>query len=197
MSQRSVVAWGVSLTAHLVLLLAFAWWRVGLPEPPETWISLTFSPAPAVRAGPVARPRPRMEQPPPARIQGTEPLPEELALKRRLQELHQQEEHVEKQIFGGRAIGVKIQGKIATRQLIRYQLPPPVPLLREAEIQVHIEVLPDGTVGAVELVRRGPPELERLVLESLRTWRFSPLPPGLEGLQDGLVTFTFRLPPSS
>ncbi len=196
MSDRGI-AWAVSLGLHLLLLLAFAVWQVRVPQGPEPWIAVTFAPAPAVRAGPVARPRPQTEQPPAPRIQGTEPLPEELALKRRLQHLQQEERTLEKQLFGGKALGVRIQGKIATRQLVRYQLPPPVPLLREAEIQVRIEVLPDGTVGSVHLIRRGPPELERLVLETLRTWRFNPLPPGLEGVQDGIVTFTFRLPPAS
>ncbi len=194
MNERAA-AWGLSTALHLLLLGAFALWHVRVPRAPETWLAVTFAPAPAVEAGPVTPSRVRRPAPP--RIQGTEPLPEELALRKRMQRLQQEEQTQEKQLFGGKAMGVKIQGRIAHRQLVRYRLPPPVPLLREAEIQVRIEVLPDGTVGSVRLIRRGPPELERLVLESLRTWRFSPLPPGLEGVQDGIVTFTFRLPPGA
>ncbi len=193
MTERAV-AWVLSLALHLVLLVAFALWHVQVPEAPETWLAITFAPAPAVYASPqVPRPTPK-PQPAPPRLEGTEPLPEELALKRRLAQQQPNTQQPEKQLLGGKALGVKIQGRIADRQLVRYQLPPPVPLLREAEIQVRITVLPDGTIGSVDLLRRGPPELERLVLESLRTWRFSPLPPGLSGLQDGIVTFTFQLP---
>jgi len=64
----------------------------------------------------------------------------------------------------------------------------------EAVISVRFEVRPDGTVGRLQPLIKGDPELEREVLRTLRTWRFSRLPANMpQESQYGTVTFRFVL----
>ena len=52
---------------------------------------------------------------------------------------------------------------------------------------------PQGDIVGIEILKKGPPEIERAALEALRGWKFSPLPKGVEGIQDGVITFLFRV----
>lgn len=62
----------------------------------------------------------------------------------------------------------------------------------EAVITVRFEVRPDGTVGRVIPLKKMNPELEREVMSTLRTWRFSRLPGGVpQETQWGTITFRF------
>lgn len=64
----------------------------------------------------------------------------------------------------------------------------------EAVITVRFEVRPNGTVGQVQPMQRMNPELEREVLNTLRSWRFSPLPASVpQESQYGRITFRFVL----
>ena len=62
----------------------------------------------------------------------------------------------------------------------------------EATITVRFEVNPDGSLGRVFPLRKMNPELEREVMRTLRSWRFSRLPSGVpEEPQWGTITFRF------
>lgn len=62
----------------------------------------------------------------------------------------------------------------------------------EAVITVKFEVRPDGTVGRIIPLKKMNPELEREVMSTLRTWRFSRLPGGVpQQAQWGTITFRF------
>ncbi|MDR9417674.1 energy transducer TonB [Gracilimonas sp.] len=62
----------------------------------------------------------------------------------------------------------------------------------EAVITVRFEVRPDGTVGRIIPLKKMNPELEREVMSTLRTWRFSRLPSGVpQQAQWGTITFRF------
>ena len=64
----------------------------------------------------------------------------------------------------------------------------------EAVITVRFEVRPDGTVGRLQPIIKADPELEREVLRTLRTWRFSRLPSNVpQEPQYGTITFRFIL----
>lgn len=64
----------------------------------------------------------------------------------------------------------------------------------EAVISVRFEVRPDGTVGRLQPIIKANPELEREVLRTLRTWRFSRLPSNVpQESQFGTITFRFIL----
>lgn len=64
----------------------------------------------------------------------------------------------------------------------------------EATITVRFEVHPDGSLGRVIPLRKMNPELEREVMRTLRSWRFSRLPSGVpQESQWGRITFRFVL----
>lgn len=64
----------------------------------------------------------------------------------------------------------------------------------EATITVRFEVKPDGTIGRMVPIKKMNPELEREVLSTLRSWRFSRLPSGVpQQSQWGTITFRFVL----
>lgn len=64
----------------------------------------------------------------------------------------------------------------------------------EAVISFRFEVRPDGTVGRLQPIIKANPELEREVMRTLRTWRFSRLPSHLpQESQFGTITFRFVL----
>lgn len=64
----------------------------------------------------------------------------------------------------------------------------------EAVITIRFEVQPDGSLGRVIPLRKMNPELEREVMRTLRSWRFSRLPSGVpQETQWGSITFRFVL----
>lgn len=64
----------------------------------------------------------------------------------------------------------------------------------EATITIQFEVKPDGTVGEIVPLKKMNRELEREVIQTLRSWRFSRLPSGVpQESQTGTITFRFVL----
>lgn len=64
----------------------------------------------------------------------------------------------------------------------------------EAVITIRFEVHPDGSLGRVIPLKKMNPELEREVMRTLRSWRFSRLPSGVpQEPQWGTITFRFVL----
>lgn len=64
----------------------------------------------------------------------------------------------------------------------------------EAVITIRFEVHPDGSLGRVIPLKKMNPELEREVMRTLRSWRFSRLPSGApQEPQWGTITFRFVL----
>jgi TonB family protein len=64
----------------------------------------------------------------------------------------------------------------------------------EATITIRFEVKTDGTVGRIIPLKKMNLELEREVMRTLRSWRFSRLPSGApEQSQWGTITFRFVL----
>jgi TonB family protein len=64
----------------------------------------------------------------------------------------------------------------------------------EGEIELRFWILPNGAVGRVVPVKKSDPRLEALVINYLRHWRFTPLPPdALQDEQWGIIPFKFRI----
>ena len=63
----------------------------------------------------------------------------------------------------------------------------------EGTVRIRFEVKPDGSIGRIiPLIKSGNPELEREVMSTLRSWRFSRLPSGVpQQSQWGVITFRF------
>lgn len=70
----------------------------------------------------------------------------------------------------------------------------PEGLNRAATVQLAVIVAPDGTVISVTIQTKGIPELDRISVDAVRTWRFSPLDVAItQQNQKGIVTFKYRL----
>ncbi|MFQ5691994.1 MAG: TonB family protein [Nitrospinota bacterium] len=86
----------------------------------------------------------------------------------------------------------EIRGPAASRDLVFRPPQPTVPPEVEGEVELKFWVLPDGTVGRILLLRRGPLALEKAAVRNLKQWKFNSLPLGSgEPEQWGTVRFRF------
>lgn len=87
---------------------------------------------------------------------------------------------------------LKWEGDIERTPMVRPL--PENPSNREGVITVRFEVKPNGRVGRIQPLRKMNPDLEREVMSTLRSWRFSDLPSGVpQESQWGVITFRFVL----
>jgi TonB family protein len=87
-----------------------------------------------------------------------------------------------------------IKGPLVSRKILERPNPPQVRVKVEAEIELTLWVLPNGTVDRVVPSVKGDTELERIAIQYLKQWRFAPLPkdrPQVE--QGGTIPIKFRL----
>ncbi len=90
----------------------------------------------------------------------------------------------------------EIEGEVKGREILSSPLPEyPEGLNKNATIRIRFEVLRDGTVASSGMlpVRKENAVLEDLTMKTLKLWRFSPLPPGDNSRQSGIVTFHYRV----
>ncbi len=94
------------------------------------------------------------------------------------------------------AINFTIEGEIEGRKLLFNPLPEyPEGLNQNATIRISCQVLSDGSVSSSGMVpiRKENATLEELAMNSLKTWRFEPLPQQNTNVQRGIVTFVFKV----
>ncbi len=87
-----------------------------------------------------------------------------------------------------------IRGPLATRKIVEKPHIPQVMVRVEGEIELTFWVLPDGAVDRVVPTIKGDTELERIAIQYLKQWRFTPLPkdqPQVE--QWGVIPLKFKL----
>ncbi len=87
-----------------------------------------------------------------------------------------------------------IKGGLVSRKILERSNLPQVKLKAEAEIELTLWVLPNGTVDRVIPSVKGDPDLERIAIQYLKQWRFASLPkdqPQVE--QSGTIPIKFRL----
>jgi len=90
----------------------------------------------------------------------------------------------------------EIEGEISGRQLTFNPLPSyPEGLNQNATIRISFFVQPDGGVSAVGMapVRKENAILEDLTMNTLKRWRFTPLPAGDTRIQKGMITFYYKV----
>jgi TonB family protein len=89
---------------------------------------------------------------------------------------------------------LRIRGPLATRKIVEKPHPPQVNVKTEAEIELTLWVLPDGTVDRVVPSIKGDTELERIAVRYIKQWRFVPLPKDQPQVEEwGTVPMRFKL----
>jgi TonB family protein len=87
-----------------------------------------------------------------------------------------------------------IKGSLVSRKIVERPNLPQVKVKVEAEIELTLWVLPNGTVDRAVPSLKGDTELERIAIQYLKQWRFAPLPkdqPQVE--QWGNIPIKFKL----
>lgn len=81
------------------------------------------------------------------------------------------------------------------RKIYSYSLPPyPKGVSKEIDVKLKFSILPDGTVGKILPLIKADARLELVAINSLRQWRFEPLPESKKGIQQfAVIIFPFRL----
>jgi TonB family protein len=87
--------------------------------------------------------------------------------------------------FGGKGI----------RKIYSYIIPQyPDGVAKEIDVKLKFTILPDGTVGSIVPIIKADSRLENAAINSLRQWRFEPLPAGKKQFdQTAVIVFPFRL----
>jgi len=81
------------------------------------------------------------------------------------------------------------------RKIYSYSLPAyPEGVLKEIDVKLKFSILPDGTVGRILPLIKADTRLELAAINSLRQWRFEPIPENQNVKeQNAVIIFPFRL----
>lgn len=81
------------------------------------------------------------------------------------------------------------------RKIYSYSIPPyPSGVSKEIDVKLRFTIMPDGSVGRIIPLQKADTRLEAVAMNSLRQWRFEPLPEGQDPKpQSAAITFPFRL----
>lgn len=81
------------------------------------------------------------------------------------------------------------------RKIYSYSLPTyPEGVSKEIDVKLKFTILSDGTVGQILPLIKADTKLELAAINSLRQWRFEPLPENSKGTQQyAVIIFPFRL----
>jgi protein TonB len=81
------------------------------------------------------------------------------------------------------------------RKIYSYSLPDyPEGVSKEIDVKLKFSILPDGTVGKILPLIKADTKLELAAINSLRQWRFEPLPESQNVTEQfAVIIFPFRL----
>jgi len=81
------------------------------------------------------------------------------------------------------------------RKIYSYNIPPyPEGVSKEIDVKLRFTILADGTVGRIFPLIKADTRLETAAINSLRQWRFEPIPTEqAQGQQTAVIIFPFRL----
>lgn len=86
---------------------------------------------------------------------------------------------------------LEMEGEAARRKVIYKPRIPSLNIDRIVKVSFRFSVLPNGEVDQVIPLLKGEPELEKVAMQTLRKYRFSPLPTGGK-IQTGIIRFTLK-----
>ncbi|MFC2083988.1 energy transducer TonB [Bacteroidota bacterium] len=86
-------------------------------------------------------------------------------------------------------------GGTGIRKIYSYSIPDyPKGVSKEIDVKLKFTILTDGTVGNIIPLIKADTKLEAAAINSLRQWRFEPIPANQKGIvQTAIIIFPFRL----
>lgn len=95
---------------------------------------------------------------------------------------------------GGFGFELDFGGK-GMRRIYSYNLPEyPEGVAKEIDVKLRFTILPDGTVSKIFPLIKADARLEFAAINSLKNWRFEPLPKNVKQIdQTVVITFPYRL----
>ena len=97
---------------------------------------------------------------------------------------------------GAGSLGFEIDfGGKGIRRIYSYTLPAyPEGVAKEIDVRIKFSILPDGSIGRIIPLIKADARLESAAINSLRQWRFEPLPNNAKQIEQSvIITFPFRL----
>jgi protein TonB len=97
---------------------------------------------------------------------------------------------------GGGGFGFELDfGGNGKRRIYSYSLPEyPEGVSKEIDLKLRFTILPDGTISRIIPLIKADAQLEMAAVNSLRQWRFEPLPQNAKQMEQTVViTFPYRL----
>lgn len=97
---------------------------------------------------------------------------------------------------GAGSLGFEIDfGGKGIRRIYSYTLPAyPEGVAKEIDVRIKFSILPDGSIGKIMPLIKADARLESAAINSLRQWRFEPLPNNAKQIEQSvIITFPFRL----
>ncbi len=100
----------------------------------------------------------------------------------------------QQQLFGNYGFQIDFGGK-GIRKIYSYQLPAyPAGVNKNIDIKLRFSILPDGTVSNIFPLIKADTRLEMAAINSLRQWRFEPIPRGeKQVVQTAIIVFPYRV----
>ena len=87
-----------------------------------------------------------------------------------------------------------ILGEISKRRLIKFVKPKyPEGVQGEATVSLKITVDRDGNVVKLNVIKTGEARFDKNAIEAVKEWKFQPLPPNVNKLEEGIVNIYFLL----
>jgi protein TonB len=85
-----------------------------------------------------------------------------------------------------------LEGDIVSRG-IEYKILPQYPenIQKNVDVKIKFDVLPAGKTANIMVIKKADPELEKVSIEALYQWKFSPI--NRDVIQTGYITFIFQL----
>ncbi|MBN2830085.1 MAG: TonB family protein [Candidatus Cloacimonetes bacterium] len=85
-----------------------------------------------------------------------------------------------------------LEGDVLLRQILTKKIPEyPKNNRQNAKVILEFEVLPDGSVKNIIVLKKASPEMETLSVQALKQWRFNPI--GTDKSVKGKMTFIYQV----
>jgi outer membrane biosynthesis protein TonB len=204
MNRSTLTGVVVSLFVHVLLLFGFYLLRFQLRTEEPSFVSLSFAevttpllpPMPAPTSQPAEQRSAdqdivRLPESRYYRDEAEIPVPnrEDSGAERRITE-----GSVERDVGEKRDLPFTISGEVSKRAILWKQLPRyPRGLQREVTLKFRFFVSPDGSVRDIVPLQKGDPRLERVTIDALSGWKFAPISADSRELQEGVITFIYKL----